>query len=386
MDIAKKLKSIKNWQDKALVFLFLVLFPFGQLLKINLYGLKILLVDVVAISCLVRVFCGQYKKTKIHSSFGGFLILSIFSLFVSTQFLSFGTILRGSFYLVRLVSYFALYLVSKKAVSEKSYKKNQLNSLLAVLAYVALFGWVQYLVIPDLTFLKHFGWDDHLFRLTSTFLDPGFTSIFLVFGFFISFLNKSKNYLWISIFFLATLALTFSRAGYLALLAGLVTFGFLQKNIKTPFLFGLLFTIMVLLLPRPAGEGVNLARTYSISARTTNYRETLQIFKKFPVFGVGFNNICEYKQKMFGVSKFSNSCSGADSSLLLVLSTTGALGLISFLDLAKNTWNTLEEGVYADIFRVCFVALFAHSFFVNSIFYPFVLGFMAILLSLAVRE
>ena len=76
------------------------------------------------------------------------------------------------------------------------------------------------------------GWDDHLYRLIGTFLDPGFTAIILVFGFLTSLAYylkpaapkggfKNKYFLLISIFLFVSILFTYSRAGYIALIVGM---------------------------------------------------------------------------------------------------------------------------------------------------------------------
>lgn len=146
----------------------------------------------------------------------------------------------------------------------------------------------------------------------------------------------------------------------------------------------LFFAVSIFILPKPAGEGVNLARTYSISSRLQNYQETFRIFEKSPLFGVGFDNLCLARRAYLGVDQSrSHACSGSDSSLLLILVTTGIIGFIMFVSVIVGTYQLIiKTNVYAQVLIVSGVALFIHSLFTNSIFYPWIMVYFAILLSL----
>jgi len=393
MDITKKLKSIANWQEKAIIFFFLVVFPFGQLLRIEVsvaeLSFPILAVDVIAIISLIRVLVVRQKMPPIAKYFLSFWVVGLFSLVMSFTVLSPSITTKGFLYLVRLLSYGSLFLVSIKALNGK-YKNNQLKSLLAVCIFVAIFGWIQYFFYPNLTSLAIYGWDDHLYRMTSTFLDPGYTSIILVFGFLVSvsnYLNENKKMALLLVVLLAlSVAFTYARAGYLALIAGVIALGVLTRKIKFSLIATFLFLVTIYFLPKPGGEGVDLTRTASIGKRLANYQETREIIKISPALGIGFNNICAYKKKLPSASTGLHSCSGADSSILFVLATTGVVGFIVFLDFGKRVFNHLGKDNYSQVFVASIVALVVHSFFLNSMFYVWVMGYLAILYSLAIKK
>lgn len=363
--------------DKTILFIYLVLFPFGQLLRISIFNAS----DVLAAVSFIYVILTNKKSLSVLNPLKSFLTIALFSLLYSVFNFKSINVLVGVLYLLRITLYFYLCKLSFNVIREDpKLKQVILNSLLAVSSAVAIFGWVQYFFYPDLTSLKYLGWDDHLYRLVGTFLDPGFTSLIIVFGAVISFVKK--KYLLLA-FFAVTLAFTYSRAGYLALTASLFFASFLFKRFKTFFIVLIYFLVIIFLLPRPAGEGVNLTRMYSISSRIDNYKETFEIFKKSPVFGVGFNNIClARKIYLKDVDLSSHSCSGSDSSLLLILATTGILGFMVFVSSVSKMLLSLKRGYCAKVFLVLISALFVHSFFVNSLFYPWVMGYLAISASL----
>ncbi len=362
---------------KTILFIYLALFPFGQLLRISIFNAS----DVIAIVALI--FLGLVKKEGLKplEPFKDLFIIAVFSLLYSVFNFKSLSVLTGLLYFLRVTSYFYLYKLSFNVIKENpKFKKVLFNSLILISFAVAIFGWVQYFLYPDLTSLKYLGWDDHLYRLVGTFLDPGFTSLIIVFGGVISFIKK--KYLLLA-FFAVTLAFTYSRAGYLAFAASLFLASLIFKKFKTFLISLACFLVVVFLLPKPAGEGVNLARMYSISSRISNYKETFTIFKKSPVFGIGFNNICLARKIYLNEENLSShSCSGSDSSLLLILATTGIIGFIIFVSSISKILFNLKKGFYTKVFLVILSAVFVHSFFVNSLFYPWAMGYLAISASL----
>lgn len=363
--------------DKAILFIYLALFPFGQLLRISIFNAS----DILAIAALIYLVLIKKEGIKPLNSIRDLLIIVLFSLLYSIFNFKSLSVVTGFLYLLRVVSYFYLYKLCFNMIKKNHKLKPMVfNSLILISFAVSVFGWIQYFFYPDLTSLKYLGWDDHLFRLVGTFLDPGFTSLIIIFGAILSFFRK--KYLLLS-FFVVTLAFTYSRAGYISFLAAISLSGFFVKKLRLVILTILFFVSTLILLPKPAGEGVNLARTYSISFRIVNYKETFEIFKKSPVFGVGFNNMCLARQAYLNdINPSSHSCSGSDSSILLILATTGIVGLSVFVNSLWKLLRTLKIGFYSNVFLVLISAVFFHSIFVNSLFYPWVMGYLAISASL----
>lgn len=383
MDVAKKALI-----SKRLIFLFLVLFPFGQIIRINLLHP----IDLIAGISLPLLLISGYKKPKIFDFILAFLGVSLFSYIFSLTIFEDKRIYIGGLYLLRLFAYSAFFLTAWNIYqSKRSLKETLFNSLILVSFVVAIFGLIQYFFYPDITNFTIWGWDDHLYRLLATFLDPGFASIILIFGLLailVKYLeSKDKRHFYMLAVLFGAIALTYSRAGYLALIGGLFTIFFLKKKIKYIFLLLGVFLLVLLFLPRPASEGVKLERMFSVYARLENYSETISIAKKSPLLGVGFNNICLAREKYWQRADFeSHACSGSDSSLLLILATTGIVGLLIFLTLVCKLIMNLSKNIYGTAFLSCLVALLIHSLFVNSLFYPWVMGWMALLLSISLKK
>jgi len=200
--------------------------------------------------------------------------------------------------------------------------------------------------------------------------------------------TKKYGYLSLVIFFLFTLILTYSRASYLAFLVGLIALLFQTRKILFKYLLiiSAFFVILIPFLPRDISEAAKLERTYSIFAKFDDFRDTIAIYKNEPVFGVGYNNICAARARYLNKGdEASHACSGSDSSILLILATTGIVGLIIFMNLLKNISDNIANNIWGRAFKACASALLAHSLFVNSLFYPWVMGFMAILLAISIK-
>lgn len=373
-----------------LAVLFLVLFPFGQLIRIetNLLGGRVRVhpIEVLSLLALIILFTKKrlhkYPKTIVN-----LILFGAVSLIFSLSLFEFGEILGGAMYYLRAFSFLGVYLLFKNT----SFKYEQLKKYFVLSLFVAgLFGWIQYFLLPDLRFIKFFGWDDHYFRLAGTFLDPGYTGLLMVFGGLMS-LEKylatgKKREIMRTLFFAVTVLFTYSRASYLALIFGILYLFIKFRKTKILLVVLSLFAGSLFFLPRGDGEGVNLKRSSSIFARVVNYSETIQLFKQSPVFGVGFNNICAAREKFLGSKPLPlNSCFGSDSSLLMILTTTGVVGFMVFIHSlfldSKKLFRDKKTLIYS-----LSISLFIHSLFVNSMFYPWVYGSFIAVISKSYRE
>lgn len=372
----------KNWLATKLIFLFLLAFPFGQLLRVNVFEISFSVIDLLLVVVIPLSFL--FPKPHVWQSIERVILVFGFTLLVS--YVTLGSAINiGFLYYIRLAGIFCLLrLVYGVSQNTKKFREIIFQSLIAVILATAVLGWVQYLFLSDIRSFVVWGWDDHLNRLLSTHLDAGFTSILLVFGYVLSMqgyiFTKRKKYLLFSIFLFVTLLLTYSRAGYISfLVANVLVFG--SRKFKYLIFALCILMLGIFLLPKAEGEGVNLLRIVSIQARVENYKEGFKILKASPLFGVGYNNIC-----LFRDSSQVNSCSGLDSSLLLVLATTGVVGFFTFVSLLHKMWSSVGESMYAPAFKTCLVALLFHSVFLNSLFYPWVLGWILVLYAIAYKE
>lgn len=380
---------------EKLVFIYLILFPFGQLpgfflkywlgidLKLHPADLIVFLFLPFTVS-LVSKNRPQWVKRVI-----ALFIVSMFSLVFSLSIFSIQEVILGTLYLLRFTSYLAMAVsIYYFAKNRKENKEKLIKSLILVGIFVSIFGFMQYLYLPDLRTLKLFNWDDHLYRLVSTFLDPAYTGIILVFSLFSALslwlTHKKKIYLYTLVPLGVSLALTYSRASFLAAILGVSVLAWMYGKKKLVYLSLLAVITAVFILPRPGGEGVKLSRVSSIVAKEKNFHEGEVLLQKSPLFGLGFNNVCASKIKYLGDENiFSNSCSGLDNSFLYILVTTGLVGGIYFLSAGIEIVRSTSKNIYGKIFLASAAALLFHSLFTNTLFYNFALGYTAILLGIS---
>jgi O-antigen ligase len=381
---------------EILIYLYIIAFPFGHLLTLHFSILeKIIPLNISDIFSFIFLIIFLTREKRLHLLFiyfRNFIILCVFSqiLFISKNGLS--TSMVGLLYLLRLISYAGMFLVIwNYCLNKVKFVDKLFDFLIVSVFFFALFGWVQYFLYPDLRNLIFLGWDDHLFRMAGTLIDPTFTAIILVFGVLLSLIKYQKTKKIIYALFLVPILLalyfTYSRTGYLSLIFGLLTFLSINRKIRFSLILVPLFLIGIFLLPRFKSAGTELERTFSIKAKAVNYIETAKIFVKNPVFGVGYNNLCWARNYYLNdIYLDSHACSGSDSSILLLLSTTGIVGFVIFVSFLYMLMKYIKVSYIGVAFTSCLSSLFVHSIFSNSIFYPWVLGFLAILGALAIKE
>ncbi|MCL4389891.1 MAG: O-antigen ligase family protein [Patescibacteria group bacterium] len=342
-----------------LIILLLAIFPFGKVLPVN----DFVVAGVVGVFFLTH---RRWPKTPLIRPILFFLGAALFSLLFNIRNFSLAQLGTAALYPLRWAVYAGLYFVFREA------DKNIVRRwLLITISIIAVFGLAQFIFVPDLRFLHFFGWDDHYFRLVSTFLDPGFTGAILVLGLVLAYFYQPA---FVFLFFPALL-LTYSRASYLMFLISFAAVAWYKRSFKIIMMAVLALLIALPLLPKSAGEGTNLERTTSADARLVNWQQAISVWKTSPVFGVGFDT---YRYTT-GASAQSHAGAGVDSSLLLVLATTGIVGEAAYLFLLWSMW---QAGSNSLLFRVALLGVVIHSFFDNTLFYPAVMEIVWILLAL----
>jgi O-antigen ligase len=387
---------------RYLLFFIVLLLPFGQLAKIplssstvNLYMVDIvvfILVNVWVISHLIHH--RQFNLPPLSKQIALFIFVCFLSLSFSITRYEWTQIFVGALYLIRWIFYSFLYFIAY----EEQKKKELLIGLLIAGTVSATFGLVQYFIYPSLRNLVYLGWDPHEFRIFSTFLDSGFAGIIylLTFILLLSFLLNQSKYRFL--FFISgaliytSLLLTYSRSTFLAFFVSLLILSFYKKSfVLGIFSISFLF-VSIYFLPKPSltSESINLERTSTIDARTTNYLQTSTIIADHPLFGIGFNTLrYEKMQRGFVLTDkmYANHAgAGSDSSFLFVIVTTGVVGFFSYLSiwfkaimLEKNAKN---DQPFKHIVVMSIASLFIHSLFLNSLFYIWTMMWMWLLLGI----
>jgi len=337
---------------------------------------------------------------KVFRYFLTFVLIALLSLLLSIPNFESKELLIAAMYLIRFISYGFLGLLVYQETKTSRQAKQTLFAILIASLFLALAGFIQMIVYPDLAPIVELGWDPHQNRLVSTWLDPNFVGGFLAFIFSLGLaytLHLKKGGLKYGL--IASLViiefaifLTYSRSAYLAFLAG----AFVVTMLKSPkvfliiiIIFGLQVSSSSYAVQRVFSMIFNLDMVFSAESKdpTANFRvrswlDTIALAKEKPLLGHGYNNLATVKnQRQLVHAKSQHSASGSDSSLLTILASTGIIGfipfflfyLITFLE-AKKVYLTKQTkqlsrstslGVLGGI-----SVLFIHSIFVNSLLYP----------------
>jgi hypothetical protein len=358
-------------------FIFCGLFFLGQLQRLELGNFSpFYLHDVLVILWLVYIIFSRreeivklfqkinYKKFRLELTLGVWIIFGwLIALLVgelSTKFILYG---------FRFISYsFLFFFIYKfKLIKDKYLKWGYFLTGF----YLLLFGILQYVFVPDMRFLSILGWDDHYYRLIGSQFDPNFMGIIFVLLFFNFNQIKLKyrpdlKYLLLFLILIG-ITLTFSRASYLSFLIGMVLLS--KFNFKKYFYVVLLF-ILIILAPKPGGEGVDLTRTASINARLESSQSSVSSLKPYQyLIGQGlFNkNKDSYTTQDY---RRSDHALLEDNFILLIFNATGivGLGLVIFI-LSKYLLSSYKKN---QVKAISLIVVLVHAMFNNTVFQPFI--------------
>ena len=341
-----------------LLLLTIYIWPFGQLLTFSVPGIPftVYLLDIVIILLTLSLIISPKRKeifrTPLTKPLFVFLGIAALSLLVNIKQGIAAGLPQTLLYLLRLFIYPSVYF----AIRQVKLSKIKTPLIISIVIF-SLLGLLQYLFFPDMRFLKNLGFDDHYYRLIGSFYDPNFIGAVFC-GLSLYFL-ASKKYLY-SLPFIGLLAFTFSRASYLAFIIGLLYILLTQKKIKILLLI-LLLGLIVYLIPKPFGEGVNLARTFSIFSRLDSWQQGLTLFIQRPLFGWGYNTLRNADGSRFQI----------DNSFIYLLATTGLIGLLASVNLLKKGFALSTLPV-----KTLLVSLFVHALFNNTLFYIWIMALL----------
>jgi hypothetical protein len=355
--------------SRIILYLIALIFPFGQLLRLNLFGVSFPVIDIfIGILSISNILIKIRKKNLIvKNKYFLYFMATVWLSFIINFFRYHFYSLSPFFYLLRL-SFLISFLIFPIELKDKVFSKLFTISIISAIT----FGLIQYFFWPDFTYFDAVDWDPHLFRLVGSFFDPTFTAfIFLSFLIYI-FLNHKNKWRWpLLIITYVSMALTYSRSTYIAFL---MAFSFISLKLKKPkiFLMSLIIIIStIFILPRQVGEGTKLERTSSIMAKIENYKEGLMIFSRSPILGHGYNNLALIRELKIPSSHANN---GFDSSLMTILTTTGVIGLFFFV-LGLTAYFLKSDLTHKTIL----ISLLVHSLFANSLLYPWIILVMILI-------
>jgi O-antigen ligase len=335
------------------------------------------------------------KKKEIHIPkeyflIIGFLSFGLVSLILALQNFTQIEMVYSFFYYARFVVYILAGALVYNCFRARIFSERFIFNLISLsVGFISLAGFIQLIVLPDFTVLdSSLGWDPHKNRLASTFFDPNFTGAYLVLC--LNFLVVGKDYLKkkfvpLVLLIVFSVLLTFSRSAWLMLAVSIFIWGIFKYRLLLILSFLVAFSAYFA-VPRVQTRISGITDPAdSAHFRLISWRKTWEIARDNLVFGTGFNTF-RFAQKdygFFGAGWGGHSGGGSDSSLLLVLATTGIPGFllffsffgVLFVEALKNLSNRWSIVLLASL-----GGLFMESFFINSLFYPQILFLWLLLL------
>lgn len=395
-------------------FLLLLIFPLAEITRItfsNSLGITLndIAVGIVALFWFLQLLANNNYKKVISNSLilpiGIFIGVCFLSLLVNFQNYQLTQILTGSLYIVRWVAYASLFFIIYNFDGKT--KKKITNYLIGSGFIVLLLGFIQYLLYPNLRNLYYAGWDEHLYRMFSSFLDPNFAGAFFVMYFlFLGIVlfdgrEKKGHFSWLlftcGLLSFIAIFLTYSRSAFIFLVvSGCIVFFLIGKKtfIGAFLIVAIFFALLSTFLFH--SEGTNLLRTTSSFTRIASVDQAITIWKDHPLFGVGFDTY-RYARQQYGFEKVNEQIpdhagAGVDTSIVFVLVTTGVVGVAAYCYLLFSICKKLLLQTNDPPLRIPSIFVFAlligffiSSLFINSLFYPFLMEWMWIVLGLTIK-
>jgi O-antigen ligase len=232
-----------------------------------------------------------------------------------------------------------------------------------------------------------------ILRATATFPDPHMFSFFL--GLLVPLslglamkIKKVSYFLFFSVLFICDI-LTFSRGGYLGLIAGFVAIFFVfwgrfNLKYKAGAILIAILALSILFFPGPVSNRLNSSfdlREGSNTGRLEMWRKASAISLRNPILGVGLGNYplevkasADYREPIY-----------AHNTFLDIASETGIINASCwFLILAASIIIFLKKSKRENLFlwiAVSMIVFSAHSIFETGIFSPTVLTLFLLIIS-----
>lgn len=390
---------------KLAVVLFFITLPFGQLGGFMFNpGIVVYLHDLFILPILgfaLHSTRASPGKLYLQKAITWFILICAASLMVNRREFSQQELFLSSLYLVRWVLYAGLYVAVTAGIIKEFF---WIMGIYAVSVVVALLGFVQYIYYPTLRNMYYLGWDEHYYRLFSTFLDPNFVGLFIALGFILGLyivlttIDRRRKFLVFMcqlILFIALL-LTYSRSSFIGFATGIIVYLIIYRKVAMFFVFLTVFFVSASLLPTRGRDILKITREESALARLGSWQHSINLFWEKPVLGHGFNTLRFIQLKRGYVSDepfISRSASGVDNSILFVSIATGSIGagvyifiLYKQLLIGISLLNSIKNKALGAAYVATLGALVSHSMFVNSLFYPWIILWIWVLTGVAERK
>jgi len=404
-----------------ILFALLLLAPVtGELWRLPVFGFEFLPSDLIIPPLFLMWLIDKIKNDrKLRlGKIGKMIVLFLFVL-VTTYLLNvfrfdpiqmqtaFAYMGRFGMYLVTAIMAFDLLQRDKTGM----FKKILLGAMTASMVLISVLGFLQLKYFSNFLELGMYlqGWDPHIGRLLSTWLDPNFIGGYLAFILAITisvglYFHRKNNSLWfmimtvVSLIGIIALYMTYSRSGYLALIAVLGVLAFFKS--RKLLIAGIIIAVLAFSFsPRVQErtiEAVDSAKSLiglnaqvpldpTAELRVWSWSFALEIIKDHPWIGAGYGRYAyEVSHRGHGLMS-DHSIGGSDSSLLTIWAQTGIFGFLSALAIGfvaaitaiKHIWkkNDFKSYLNAGILSG-FCGAMIHSVFVNSLLFPLMMVYL----------
>lgn len=382
----------------------IILLPIlGEFSRLEVFGRSLILSDLV-LPIFIAAFLIKKENLqslkKIHGQLITillFLSIAVISLLLSLTNLSVSEVASSSQYLIRLIFYISLFPIS--FILAKKHFQRIYNSIIFSGLLISITGFIQLILMPSLESLESAGYDPHINRLVGSWLDPnfigGYFAIILCFVFSEILYKKRISLLngLTTISLSIGLFLTYSRSALLGFATGIIIIG-LVKSRKLLIAIIIIGTLGVSVSDRAQQRLSEFSTSISsiifnsnenpdptARLRIKNWEQTWELIKQKPLLGHGYNTLTYTKLRAGYIKEENNhSASGSDSSLLTILVTTGITGLLAFITMLINlfqtsikTYSKNSAKAFALGYIASLIAILVHSNFVNSLLFPQIL-------------
>lgn len=384
----------------------------GQIIRIPLPGQGggVLVSDIAVLLVLIAAaaqFCLQRKLHQISNNYQLpitnysllvtlFLVWSLFTLVVHMPTLGFEASIISLAYWLRLAAHLLLLPALLVLFRDTRVRQFTHRAFTIAIAVLAVIGFIQLAVVPNLE--GFMGWDPHMGRLVSTWLDPNFMGLFFVLAAIYAGLHKKYK---LFALVLAAIALTQSRSSLAAM--GIVALVFSpavllhflarskQSTRSAMQAIAVGGMIIVSIIIGALVLGSRLPATFiddpTVYIRTTALEQTWHaLAADTALLGKGYNAYQFAAQREGLISSFDiHSRAGSDSSLLTLWVTTGIFGIVLFLlpwaYAAMVAWHSAWHArqVAFLVVPTALLAVLLHAQVVNSLLYGHILITLAVI-------
>lgn len=319
-------------------------------------------IPVIAIYCLIK-----RKKTLQWHEKMILIWITISSVSAVIGWIAFdyetSTFMNGITYPIRI-----LLLIYTVHFIGYAYKKNGLSYdnlidyILKLYVVLCIIGTFQYMFYPVAYDWYNMFWsigtykypvDPHRYRMISTYMDPNFLAACLLTPFALAlerFQQGKKKYLVYLIVYAVSIVMTVSRSGILGLAIICIIMLFkIQMNRKTliiNFILILLMAAAVTLMlsrnTRIVDRILNISSDASAMARFNSWTYTIGMFRESPFIGIGYHMYEAFARSSHYF--YSSVESGSDSSLILILVSSGIVGTLFFFYFLVGSIRRLTRG------------------------------------------